>query len=153
MITSAGCLARYCAWVGTASHSQPTSRVPIVVVEFSAMPVLRQTRSAANSSAALPAGTVSGKEIESLSPTYITPKSWFSGMSGPTRPPAGAAGSPGGAPLSRKVVVEFCGLSSAVPALPSRPRASSAVPWRPSGPQSLALTAPLPSEPLPWTVL
>ena len=40
-------------------------------------------------------------------------------MSGPTRPPGGALGSPGGAPLSRKVVVEFCGLSSAVPATPS----------------------------------
>ena len=58
-------------------------------------------------------------------------------MSGPTRPPAGAFGSPAGAPLSRKVVVEFWGWSSAVPALPSRPSASSAVPSMPSGPQSL----------------
>ena len=74
-------------------------------------------------------------------------------MSGPTRPPGGALGSPGGAPLSRKVVVEFCGLSSAVPALPSRPSASSAVPLMPSGPQSLSLTAPVPVEPVPWTVL
>jgi hypothetical protein len=91
--------------------------------------------------------------LASSSPTYITPKSWFSGMSGPTRPPGGALESPGGAPLSRNVVVEFWGLSSAVPATPSAPSASSAVPWMPSGPQSLALTAPLPPEPSPWTVL
>ena len=92
---------------------------------------------------------VSGKLCASLSPTYMTPKSEFSGMSGPTRPPGGALGSPVGAPLSRKVVVEFSGWSSAVPAMPSRPSASSAVPAMPSGPQSLALTAPLPPEPSP----
>ena len=96
--------------------------------------------------AAVAGGTVSGKLVASLSPTYMTPKSWFSGMSGPTRPPGGAFGSPVGAPLSRNVVVEFCGRSSAVPATPSRPSASSAVRRRPSGPQSFGADGPAPAR-------
>ncbi len=123
------------------------------VVVLAEMPVLRHRRSPANSSLAFAGGTVTGKKRASLSPTYMLPKSWFSGMSGPTRPPVGADGSPGGAPLSRNVVVEFCGLSSAVPARPSAPSASSAVPSMPSGPQSLALIWPEAPEPPPSTVL
>src|SRR3954449_13103476 len=86
LTTFAGWWETYCAWVGIASHSQPTSLSPIEVAVFSETPVLRQTRSEANSSAALPAGIVRGKVRASLSPKYITPKSWFSGLSGPTRP-------------------------------------------------------------------
>ncbi len=152
-LTPLGWWATYWAWVGTASHSQLTRNEPMLVVAFSEMPVLRQRRLEANSSLALPGGTVTGKPLASLSPTYITPKIWFSGMLGPTRPPGGALGSPGSAPLSRKVVVELSGLSSAVPALPSRPSASSAVPLIPSGPQSLSLIVPLAAEPPPSTVL
>src|SRR4051794_25788374 len=151
--TPAGSYLRYWAWVGTASHSQPISGWGIEVELFLEIPVLRQTGLPAYSFAALAAGIVSGKFSESLSPTYMIPKSWFSGMSGPTRPPAGADGSPSGAPLSRHVVVAFIGLSSAVPAFPSGPRVSSAVPLIPSGPQSFWLICPLAPEPPPSTVL
>src|SRR4051812_6505276 len=152
-LTPAGWRERYCACVGIASHSQPTNDDPMFVALPVARPELRQMRSPANSPPAFAAGTVSGKLRPSLSPTYITPQSWFSGMSGPTRPPLGAFGSPGGAPLSRNVVVEFSGWSSAVPWRPSAPSASSPVPCSPSGPQSLADTLPLAPEPEPSTVL
>jgi hypothetical protein len=49
LLTPLGWRERYWAWVGIASHSQPTSREPMFVVEFSAMPVLRQMRLEANS--------------------------------------------------------------------------------------------------------
>jgi hypothetical protein len=107
-LTFAGWRDVYCAWVGAASHSQLT-KSPMLVVVLVGMPVLRHTRSPANSPLAFAAGTVTGNVRASLSPTYMFPKSWFSGISGPTRPPGGAPGSPCGAPLSRNVVVEFSG--------------------------------------------
>ena len=104
-LTPLGWKARYWAWVGTASHSHPTRFVPMFVVTFVAIPVLRQMRSPENSPLALLAGTPNGQEFESLSPTYMLPQSEFSGSLGPTRPPGGALESPFGAPLSRHVVV------------------------------------------------
>ena len=134
-LTPAGCRLRYCAWLGTPSHSQPmVSEEPAVPPAADEIPVLRHARSPANSPLAFAGGTRTAHVSCWLSPMYMTPKSEFSGWSGPTLPPGGAFGSPGGAPLSRNVVVALSGRSSAVPAVRSAPSASSAVPVTPSGP-------------------
>src|SRR3954451_9698142 len=98
--TPAGCWRRYCAWLGMPSHSQPiVSEEPALPPAVDEMPVLRQTRSPANSPLAFAGGTFTAHVSCWLSPMYITPQSEFSGWSGPTRPPGGRVGIAGRRPV------------------------------------------------------